>query len=63
MRKLIWLGALLSASSACTQDDSTDISGNYAGNATYTISPTMGAGLVGASLSAVVIRTTATISA
>jgi hypothetical protein len=56
MRKLIWVALVLSSSSACTEDDSTDISGNYAGNATYTISPTTGVGLVGAGSAGVLIE-------
>lgn len=56
MRKLIWVALAVSALSACTEDDSTDISGNYLGNATYTISPQTGVGLVGAGSADVLIE-------
>lgn len=42
---------------ACNTTDSTDISGTYAGNATYTISPTMGDGSVGAASASVDVAT------
>jgi|SRR5580704_19116305 hypothetical protein len=49
--RLLCLGIL----AACKTNDSTDISGTYAGNATYTISPTTGDGSVGAASASLVV--------